>query len=321
MVMNVVAAASAPVQTNQLRENTAMGYGRFDTSDWASYNARHVDGRSRREVFGATGLDPRFDPAQFKARESRDSAANPESTPIILASDVTGSMGMVAHELMRKGLVTLTSEIYDRKPVPDPHIMVAAIGDAEVDRAPLQATQFEADISLAQQIRGLWLEGGGGGNHGESYSAAHLLAGWKTSSDRFERRGRKGYLFSIGDEPNLNGMTRQQMSRVFGVEAQRDLDARQCLAIAERSYEVFHIVLRAGYALTRMEEVLATWKPLLRERTLILDDYTRIAELVVATIEINEGRDASAVVESWGQSGAVVAKAVESLTPRRIGFR
>jgi len=298
-----------------------MGHGRFDTSDWASYNARHVDGRSRSEVFGATVLDPRFDPAQFAMRESRDSAENPASTPIILASDVTGSMGMVAHELMRKGLVTLTSEIYDRKPVPDPHIMVAAIGDAVVDDAPLQATQFEADISLAEQIRGLWLEGGGGGNHGESYSGAHLLAGWKTATDRFERRGRKGYLFTIGDEPNLNGMTRQQIRRVFGAEVKHDLDARACLAIAERTYQVFHIVLRAGYALSNMEEVLATWKPLLPQRTLILDDYTRIAELVVATIEINEGRDAGAVVASWGKSGSVVAKAVQSLAPRRIGFR
>lgn len=298
-----------------------MGHGRFDTSDWADYNARHVDGRSRDEIFGATQVDPRYDPARFATRESRDSAENPESTPIILAADVTGSMGMVAHELMRKGLVTLTSEIYERKPVPDPHILVAAIGDAEVDRAPLQATQFEADICIAEQIRGLWLEGGGGGNQGESYSGAHLLAGLKTSIDRHERRGQKGYLFTIGDEPNLNGMTRQQIARVFGLQVDSDMDARACLAAAERSYEVFHIVLRVGYALHRMNQVLATWKPLLPQRTLILDDYTRIAELVVATIEINEGRESSSVLASWGQSGAVLAKAFEHTKANRIGFR
>lgn len=298
-----------------------MGYGRFDTSDWTSYSARHVEGRSRDEVFGATEMDPRFDPARFARRESRDSARNPESTPIILAADVTGSMGMVAHELMRKGLVTLTSEIYDRKPVSDPHIMVAALGDATVDRAPLQATQFEADISLAEQIRALWLEGGGGGNDGESYSGAHLLAGLKTATDRYERRGKKGYLFTIGDEPNLDGMTRDQIRRVFGARSQRDLDARACLAIAERGYEVFHIVLRTGYALHRMDEVLATWKPLLPQRTLILDNHTRIAELVVATIEINEGRDASSVAASWGAASRVIGSALSGLAPRRVGFR
>ena len=296
-----------------------MGMGRFNTADWADYNSRHVDGRSRSEVFRASGMDPRFDPARFAPRESRDSALNPNSTPIILASDVTGSMGMIAHELMRNGLITLTSEIYDRVPVPDPHIMVAALGDAFTDAAPLQATQFEADISLASQIRGLWLEGGGGGNQGESYSAAHLLAALKTSTDCFERHGRKGYLFTIGDEPILDGMTRQQIARVFGMEASRNLSALECLRMAQRTYEVFHIVLREGYALHDMDRVLRSWRPLLGERTLVLDDYTRIAELVVSTIEINEGRDPADVAASWGgPTAAVVAKAVTGLRPRGI---
>ena len=294
-----------------------MGMGRFNTADWRTYNRDHVDGRSRADVFGARGMDPRFDPAVFATRESRDSAINPQSTPIILASDVTGSMGMIAHELMRTGLITLTSEIYDRKPVTDPHIMVAAIGDAYTDRAPLQATQFEADISLANQIRGLWLEGNGGGNDGESYSAAHLLAALKTSTDCFERRGRKGYLFTIGDEPIHNGLSQSQISRIFGIEAPRGLNARDCLQMAQKTYEVFHIVIREGYAASRLDAGLDTWKPLLPERTLILDDYRRIAELVVSTIEINEGRDAEDVAASWGGSASViVAKAIQSARPR-----
>lgn len=296
-----------------------MGMGRFNTADWADYNSRHVNGRSRAEVFQAAGMDPRFDPARFTARESRDSAINPHSTPIILASDVTGSMGMIAHELMRHGLVTLTSEIYDRAPVPDPHIMVAAIGDAYTDAAPLQATQFEADISLANQIRALWLEGGGGGNNGESYSAAHLLAALKTSTDCFEKHGRKGYLFTIGDEPIHNGMTRRQIADVFGIEAPHNLSALDCLRMAQRTYEVFHIVLREGYAATSIDRVLRSWRPLLPERTLILDDHTRIAELVVSTIEITEGRDPADVAASWGgPTGTIVAKALTGLQPRGL---
>ncbi len=291
-----------------------MGMGRFSTADWAAYNARHVDGRSRDEVFGARGMDPKYDPAQFGTRESRDSAINPRSTPIILAADVTGSMGMVAHELMQRGLVRLTSQIYERKPVPDPHIMVAAIGDAVMDSAPVQATQFEADISLASQICSLWLEGGGGGNRGESYSGAHLLAAFKTATDAFERHGRKGYLFTIGDEPVLDGMTRDQITRVFGFPAPRGLNARECLRLAERSYEVFHIVLREGFALGGMAEVLRTWKPLLGERVLILDDVTRIAELVVATMEATERRGPAAPA---GPAAGVFSRAVASLTGTR----
>ncbi len=296
-----------------------MGMGRFDTADWTAYNREHVDGRSRHEVFGATRMDPRFDPSRIEVRESRDSAFNPQATPIILASDVTGSMGMVAHELMKSGLVTVASELYERKPVPDPQILVAAIGDAYCDRAPLQVTQFEADISLADQMRSLWLEGGGGGNQGESYSAAHLFAGLKTRTDSFEKRRRKGYLFTIGDEPVLDGMTRDQITRVFGIEAPRGLTARECLIAAERSYDVFHIVIREGFALHGLDAVLRTWKPLLPQRTLVLDDYRRIAELVVSTIEVNGGRDSDDVARSWGGStAAVVAKAIQSLRPTRF---
>jgi hypothetical protein len=294
-----------------------MGMGRFDTADWADYNARHVNGRSRDEVFGARSMDPRFDPAKFSTRESRDSDANPNATPIILAADVTGSMGMIAHELMQHGLVTLTSEIYDRKPVPDPHILVAAVGDAYVDRAPLQCTQFEADISLAGQIRSLWLEGGGGGNAGESYSAAHLFAGLKTSTDAVERHGRKGYLFTIGDEPILDGMTREQIARVFGVKAWRGMSARECLDLASRTYEVFHIVIREGYAAHGLDQVLKTWKPLLPERTIVLDDHRALAELVVSIIEITEGRDSDTVAASWaGPASAHVRRAIGGLGPR-----
>jgi hypothetical protein len=255
-------------------------------------------------------MDPRYDPARFTMRESRDSEFNPNSTPIILASDVTGSMGMIAHELMRSGLITLTSEIYDRKPVPDPHIMVAAVGDAHTDQAPLQATQFEADISLASQIRELWLEGNGGGNNGESYSAAHLLAALKTSTDCFEKHDRRGYLFTIGDEPIHNGLDRQQIGRIFGIEASRGMSALDCLRMAERTYHVFHIVIREGYAATRLDAVLDSWLPLLPERTLVLDDFRHIAELVVSTIEINEGRNPRDVTASWGRgAGAIVARA------------
>ena len=88
--------------------------------------------------------------------------------------------------------------------------MAMAIGDAECDRAPLQVTQFEADIRLADQLRELWIEGGGGGNRGESYHLPWAFAAMRTSTDCFERRGRKGYLFTIGDEPILPGISAPQ---------------------------------------------------------------------------------------------------------------
>lgn len=298
-----------------------MGAGRWDRDAWAQYAARNVHGRSREEVFGAWRMEAEFDPAGIAVRESRDSPDNPASTPIILASDVTGSMGMIAYELMSHGLNTLATEIYERRPVEDPHVMVMAVGDAKTDSAPLQVTQFEADIRVADQVRRLWLEGGGGGNGGESYSAAHAFAGLRTETDSFQRRGKKGYLFTIGDEPIHDGLTRREMERIFGTRAERGLSARECLRLAQSTYDVFHIVIMEGYAASRLDHVLRTWKPLLPERVLLLDDHRRLAQVVVSAIQVAEGADPATVADSWSDGATpTVARALRDMRSGGGGF-
>lgn len=297
-----------------------MGSGRWNEGAWNDYARRNVHGRSREQVFTARRMDAEFDPARIGLRESRDGPDNPRATPIILASDVTGSMGVIAHTLMQTGLNTLATQIYERRPVSDPHVMVMAVGDAKTDSAPLQVTQFEADIRLADQVRRLWLEGGGGGNRGESYSAAHLFAGLRTDTDSLRLRGRKGYLFTIGDEPIHDGLTRDEIGRVFGHRAERGVSAREALSLAQQGYEVFHIVVMEGYARGDLAGVLHSWRPLLGERVLLLEDHRRLAELVVSAIEVAEGADPAATAASWGGAAAsVVAAALGAAPPSRFG--
>ena len=297
-----------------------MGTGSWSASSWTHYAASSVKGRSRHEIFGSRGMKAAYDPKRIKLRESCDSADNPESTPVIIGVDVTGSMGSLAEELIVKGLHTTFSELLDRRPIPDPHVMAMAIGDACCDRAPLQVTQFEADIRIAEQLTELWLEGGGGGNRGESYSLAHAFAGLKTVHDAFGKRGRKGFLFTVGDEPNLDGVTRAQLKDVLGVEVQADLSAADCIDLASRTYEVFHIIVDGSYAARDLAGVRATWDPVLPQRVLHLRDPDRLSQTIVSTIELVAGRDRDAVVRSWDRSTAlVVADAVAGVSARRPG--
>ena len=124
-----------------------MGNARWSSRDWDNYSTTYTKGKSQREIFNSSAMKPSMDPTKITVRESCDSTANPQSTPIILALDVTGSMGMIATQLAREGLGTLVEEILKRKPVTDPHIMVMGVGDVECDRAPLQVTQFEAGLA------------------------------------------------------------------------------------------------------------------------------------------------------------------------------
>ncbi|MFX4299921.1 hypothetical protein [Pseudosulfitobacter pseudonitzschiae] len=299
-----------------------MGNGRWDSGAWANYSATATVGKSQTQIFTSRDMKDEFNPAKITMRESRDGDDNPLSTPIILGSDVTGSMGMIAEKLMREGLNTLATEIYDRKPVTDPHIMIAGIGDAKTDRAPLQVTQFEADIRVAEQARELWLEGNGGGNQGESYFLPHLFAATKVSADAIEKRGRKGYIFTVGDEPVHDGVTQAEAKRVLGIDIERDLSGRDIIGMAGRNWEIFHIVLvnegYCGWGGAR-DKVLASWRNYLPERTIALEDVDALAETVVSLMQVTEGAMAADVAASWGDGKAlVVANALKGV-PSKTG--
>lgn len=296
-----------------------MGSARWSTSDWSSYTTS-TSKKSRDEIFTNRSLDDGLDPKKAAVRESRDSDANPNSTAVIVAVDVTGSMGMLAEELVRRGLNTTFTEILDRKPVTDPHLMVMAIGDADYDRVPLQVSQFEADIKIAEQLEKIYLEGHGGGNDHESYDLPWYFAAMHTSIDCFEKRGKKGYLFTVGDEMPSSELLASNIKKVIGDDVQADLPARDLLTMVERSYHVFHIVVEEGsFARRDPRRVLNAWADLLGQRAIPLKDHTKLAEVIVSTIQVCEGTDRDAVVGSWSGSTALVVAAAIKGVPAAVG--
>ena len=291
-----------------------MGSARWDPSDWSAY-AASTAGKSTDAVFASRGMDKDLNPFGIAVRESRDSDLNPQSNAIIVGLDVTGSMGMIADALARKGLGTMVEEILARQPVSDPHILCMGIGDVLYDRAPLQVTQFEADIRIARQLEKLWLEKGGGGNSCESYNLPWYFAAMHTLIDCFEKRGRKGYLFTVGDEEPPLDLPAPAIARVIGDRAQRDFSSHELLAMVGRMYHVFHVIVEEGsHARHDPHGVRNRWTELLGQRVIGLADHTRLAEVIVSAIEVNEGRDRDAVARSWSRETAqVVQRAMEAL--------
>jgi hypothetical protein len=288
-----------------------MGGGRWTATDWNTYSTAKVSGKTTSQVFTSTGMKPEFDPAIVQFRESRDSADNPKSRPIILGCDVTGSMGMVADTLIRGGINDLATDIQATKDIGDPHVMVMAIGDAYSDKAPLQVTQFEADIRIADQTSQLWLEKGGGINSGESYALAYLFAAKKVVADAFAR-GQKGFVFTIGDEPPV-GVTKEQAKNFLGIDIASDMSAAQCAALALKDFHAYHVILtNEGYCASGgREAVLKAWEKVLPQRLIILDDITKLSEAVVAAIRIADGASKASTCKS-----VAVANAVGSLVER-----
>lgn len=298
-----------------------MGYRSFDSTDWTAYtaaSATYTSAKSIHDVFKGNDIDPSLDPAKFTMRESRNSAANPRATPLIYALDLTGSMGSIAREIAQEGLGVLIKETYDRKPVTNPHIMFAGIGDVDHDRVVLQASQFEADIKILQELMKLCLtKSGGGGNSWESYNAIWHLAAFHTSCDAFEKDNRKGFIFTFGDElvpPDLNA---ERLKRIYGREDETVATNAQLLALLAHKYHVFHLMIAGGsYMRGNANGVRDSWQNLLGQNAIEVPvgEHKRLSEIIVSTMQIVAGDDADVVAKSWsGDTSLVVAQATGHL--------
>lgn len=297
-----------------------MGSGRFDSTAYRAF-ASTTTGKSTHEIYTSRNLHKSLDPMGVTVRESRDSQDNPKSTPLIVALDVTGSMGMLADKIAREGLGTLFQAILDKKPISDPHVMFMGIGDANCDRAPLQVSQFEADMRIVEQLTNLWLEGGGGGNMFESYNLAWHFAAFHTVHDSMEKRGKRGYLFTVGDEQTPAPLTRDQIKRITGADLEEQISTQNVLAMAQRSYDVYHIIIEEGsHARSHLPQVQEGWRTLLGQKAISLADYTKLSETIVSIIDVAEGRDAAESARGWGDVGTrgVVYDAIKHL-PRGTG--
>lgn len=292
-----------------------MGSGRWDPGTWSTYSKSTV-GKTTDKIYTSRTIDKDLDPKGIAMRESRDSVDNPNSTPIIVGLDVTGSMGMIADTLAREGLGVLFTEILDRKPVTDPHIMFMAIGDANCDQFPLQVSQFEADARIIEQLTKMYLEHGGGGNMFESYNLPWYFAAQHTSIDSFEKRKKKGYLFTVGDEQAPGPLTIAQIKEFIGDDITQDLPSKDILRMAQKMYHVFHVIVEEGsHARTYPKQVLDSWTEILGQHVLKLSDHMKLSEVIVSAIQVVEGADKAAVVDSWSGSTSVVVKnALDGLT-------
>lgn len=296
-----------------------MGSGSYSSKDWKTFSTSrgyHSPHTTTRDIYSSKGLDDILDPRKFTIRESVDSPDNPESTPIIIGLDVTGSMSPVLDAMARKGMQTVCEEIYNRKPVTNPHICTLGIGDVECDRHPFQATQFEADIRIFQQLEKLYLEMGGGGNDHESYVLAWYFAKYRTKTDSFNKRNRKGFIFTIGDEEITKEITADQFRKFLGGEEMRTMTAQELFDLVFPEWNVFHIIVKQGsHARMALDKVKTSWENVIgTERTVLLDDHTRIGEVIVSILEMFSGKTLTDVTRSWDVGTAVVVKsALESV--------
>ncbi len=299
-----------------------MGSGTWSTDVYAAAASyRRATGASAfaHSDSGARHVHPSLDPHGVTVRESRDSDEHPESVAISVLFDVTGSMRDVPRVLQTK-LPELLGLILRKGYVTDPHILFGAIGDATCDRAPLQVGQFESDNRMDDDLGRILLEGGGGGQMTESYELAMYFMARHTAMDCWEKRGKRGYLFLMGDELAYAKVKKAEVKKVIGDDLKQDIPIAELVAELKERFDVYYFI-PTGTFHAEDPKLLEFWRGLLGQNVIRLDDLDAVCETIALTlglaedaIDLDEGLEH--LEEVGSNAGEVVSRA---LAPLRRG--
>lgn len=277
-----------------------MGCGSWTSDSFKSYSksvGRSVSksgvidsAYSNQEMFKARTIDPALNPKNV-IRECCDSEEHPNTLPVILALDVTGSMGDAAVEVAKK-LNIIMIKLYEK--ISDVEFMVMGIGDLAYDDCPIQASQFESDIRIAEQLDKIYFEFGGGGNSFESYTAAWYFGSRHTKLDCLNR-GRKGIIITMGDEQlnpylPLKGR-RSGLMEATGDNLQSDVETKDLYDEASQKFNIYHLDVSHGYRWDKEDEIEKSYKKYLDDihfRKVTMDSIANeIVDIIINEAENN----------------------------------
>ncbi len=272
-----------------------MGSGVWRDDTFRNYSrkaGRSVDSRGRltgnmsnQQMFTARELDPMLDPRDA-FRECCDSEEHPNTVPVILALDVTGSMGQAAVEVAKQLNVIMT-KLYEK--VTDVEFMIMGIGDFAYDRCPLQVSQFESDIRIAEQLDKIFFEFGGGGNSYESYTAAWYFGVNHVRLDAW-KRGKKGLIITMGDEGINPYLPANALTNYIGRPVNQDVNTEALYNQTLEKYDVYHLFVNHRFGVNN--SYIKTWENFMDKEHFKVVKMDRISDTIVDIVKRHAGKDA-----------------------------
>jgi len=277
-----------------------MGFGNYSFEAHRALSDARTEA-PRQTVFRQTETHPLMRPLNLRAREARDSEAHPRSLPIVLALDVTGSMGEIPELLAKRQLPLLMKALLDLG-VADPQVLFMAVGDAFHDRAPLQIGQFESTAELMDQwLTWSFIEGRGGNPGNESYELALHVAARHLELDSLRLRGKRGYLFLTGDEKPYPQLSKVAVKQVLGTDLDEDTPLAAVVEEASRTVEPYFLIPD----LARRAGCERAWRVCLGDRVIAMESPLDTTDVIAAIVAIAEGHlpDLDAVAKRLASEG------------------
>lgn len=207
-------------------------------------------------------------------------------SPIVLAFDVTGSMGTLPKILSDK-LPMLAGQLAIREYLRQPMISLAAIGDIRSDTAPIQVTDFVEPRHLDSQLERLFFEGFGGGNDQESYEfTAYAYA------ERSELpEAQTPFFIFTGDEGFRPTLAASDLERHFDEKHARAIDAKEVFDKLKQVYHGNVIKIRRSYGSAHTDgRIQRQWEEALGADYIVpITDDQAIGDITLGVLAVRGG--------------------------------
>jgi len=182
-----------------------------------------------------------------------------------------------------------------------------------MDTIPFELGQYENSNAIDTTLTSMLLLGGGGGymDPYEAYTLPLYVAGYHTVLDCFTKRGKKGYMFIIGDERIYPTLKHEHIEEVFANGDTKDYTLAELLAAAREKFSV-HWILPSGTSHWKDAHVVDFLRDLFGEKFHELEDPSAICSFIAGIIALEEGYEVADVNDTLSNADPVDAKAATS---------
>lgn len=290
-----------------------MGSGSWNIDSYASYSSATkratLDSLGRLTGSGVSSNQDIYKQKQIHGdlfpknimRECCDTEEHPNTIPVILALDVTGSMGSAAVEVA-KSLNVIMTKLYDE--ITDVEFCIMGIGDLYCDHAPIQMSQFESDVRIAEHLDKVYFEFGGGANNYESYTAAWYMGLRHTKLDCW-KRGKKGIIITLGDETLNPYLQKEKIKEFVGDNLQSDVDTKNLFKLASDKFDIYHINVTHHYY--SYDDIPKSFKDVIGENNYYEANLNNvvdvIAEIIISATNNNNDGNNTVVANTTATDG------------------
>ena len=205
--------------------------GDFDPGVWTGYDFGAA--RKSYDVHVGRSYDDAVSSGKSASELLEDRLKTNSESPLVIACDVTGSMGEWPAVIFSKlPYLELEGKEYLGETM---EISFAAVGDAYSDNYPLQVRKFAKGKDLEKRLKELVIEGNGGGQTSESYDLAALYYARNVDMPK----AIKPIFIFIGDEGLYEHIDKAQAKEWARTDVEGRLSTPQVIKELQAKYSVY----------------------------------------------------------------------------------